>query len=196
MNTFLFYFLLFIIYSFIGWIIDITTALIEEPKLHNRGFLIGPYCPIYGYVAILMILFLDRFKDNAFIIFILSMLLCSVFEYIVSFVLEKIFNTKWWDYSKHKFNIKGRVCLSNAIIFSIVGVLLIYFINPFVVSILNIIPDYILYIISIILLIIFIIDSLVSIIVIYKITRNTKNIDYDYTVEIKKKVSNTIKKKN
>ena len=69
MNTFLYYFLLFIIYSFIGWIIDITTALIEEPKLYNRGFLIGPYCPIYGFVAMMMIfaLFLENMADTSYL---------------------------------------------------------------------------------------------------------------------------------
>ena len=77
MEVFLFYFLLFMIYSFIGWIIDVTSALMENPKLINRGFLIGPYCPIYGVSSIIMIFYLSQYKDNIFTVFLLAILICS-----------------------------------------------------------------------------------------------------------------------
>ena len=77
----------------------------------NRGFLIGPCCPIYGCGCLLFILILPKYLDDPIVLFILAATICSVLEYITSWIMEKLFNTRWWDYSKRRFNLDGRVCL-------------------------------------------------------------------------------------
>lgn len=119
MELFSLYFMLFLIYSFAGWCIEVVNSLIVEKKFVNRGFMLGPYCPIYGYSSILMIFYLDRYTDNILTVFLLAVVVCSFAEYIVSYVMEKLFNARWWDYSDRSFNINGRVCLINAFLFGI-----------------------------------------------------------------------------
>ena len=90
MEKFSLYFILFLIYSFIGWIIEVCNSLITEKKFVNRGFLLGPYLPIYGYSAILMVFYLDHYKDNVLTVFLLAVVVCSFVEYIVSFIIENL----------------------------------------------------------------------------------------------------------
>ena len=107
--------LYFIIYSFFGWVLESIFKSIIQMKLVNSGFLHGPFCPIYGFGAIIMLLFLNSFKNNVFILFIAGFIVLSVWEYIVGVLLEKKFNTKYWDYSENFLNIQGRVFLMNSI---------------------------------------------------------------------------------
>lgn len=111
------YYLLFFIYSVIGWIIEVTNIFITKKKFINRGFLIGPYCPIYGFGGILMTILLEKYYENIILTFIFSIFICAMLEYFTSYLLEKIFNARWWNYSNRKFNINGRICFGNLIIF-------------------------------------------------------------------------------
>lgn len=117
MDKFYFYFILFLIYSFIGWAMEVCVTFPKYKKFVNRGFMLGPYCPIYGYSSIIMILYLNHYKDNPLTVFLLAVVVCSFIEYMVSYFMEKIFKARWWDYSNRKFNINGRVCLNNAFFF-------------------------------------------------------------------------------
>ena len=105
-NNLCFYFVLFLIYSFIGWLMEISFTLYKDKTLVNRGFLMGPYCPIYGCGCILIILLLKRYLNDFIVLFIMSMVICSILEYLTSYIMEKLFKARWWDYSKKKFNIK------------------------------------------------------------------------------------------
>ena len=125
------YFLLFLIYSCMGWIMEVINSIIMQKKFVNRGFLIGPYCPIYGCGAILITLLLNKYLDNPATLFIMAVLLCGTLEYLISYIMEKIFHLRWWDYSKDKFNINGRVCLRTVIPFGILGMMIMYITNPF-----------------------------------------------------------------
>ena len=131
-ETILYFVAYFIIYSFVGWVLESVYKSVGQRKLVNSGFLIGPVCPIYGTGAILMILTLSSLKNNPILLFISAFFILSILEYIVGFLLEKIFKTKYWDYSNLKFNIKGRVCLKNSIYWGLLGVIFICFINPVV----------------------------------------------------------------
>ena len=153
MYTIFLYILLFFLYSFLGWCLEVLCKLVSEKKFVNRGFLIGPYCPIYGYGAILMSVLLQKYLDDPFTLFIMIVLICSVLEYFTSFFLEKIFHTRWWDYSHNKFNINGRICLETMIPFGILGLAIIYVLNPFFYNLLSYIPQKITNIISIIYLV-------------------------------------------
>ena len=119
------YILLFFIYAFIGWCIEVFCKILEERKFINRGFLIGPILPIYGF-GVLLILASIKPSDNAFIVLLKSVLICSILEYFTSWVMEKFFKTRWWDYSRRRFNINGRICLNTMIPFAVLGLLVVY----------------------------------------------------------------------
>lgn len=154
----------FIIYSFLGWCMESIVRSIYEKKIINTGFLMGPFCPIYGIGAIIMFLFLDGFENKPVLLFFIGVVVLTIWEYIVGVLLEKIFHTKYWDYSGKKFNFQGRVCLENSICWGILGVLFVKYIHPFIQKILgNINTTLLKYIMSIILIVI-IADMIVSII--------------------------------
>ena len=130
--TFIELFIYFILYSFVGYIAEVIFVSFYFKKVVNRGFLCGPICPIYGLGAIGMIFFLRRYTHDIFALFVFGALIASILEYFIGFALEKLFHNKWWDYSENKFNLNGRICLLNTILFGIGSVLLLEFIHPFV----------------------------------------------------------------
>ena len=195
MNTFLYYFFIFIIYTFLGWVLEVSFIFIKTKRFVNRGFLIGPACPIYGFGALIMMFYLTQYKDEPFTVFIMGAFICSTLEYITSYIMEKIFKARWWDYSDKKFNVNGRICLTYAFLFGLCGVIMICFTNPIIIYLLNLIPENIMMIISSSFLIIFITDVLVSFNIISKFKTTALNIAKDSTEEINKKVIETIKNK-
>ena len=154
----------FIIYSFFGWILESTLKTYMQKKPVNSGFLYGPLCPIYGIGALIMLAFLEKFKSNIILLFIIGFIILSIWEYIVGLLLEKIFHTKYWDYSQNKFNIQGRVCLMNSIFWGILGVIFIQYIHPFISMHVSNIPQNILIITTLTITIIIIIDLIITII--------------------------------
>lgn len=160
--TFFGYFLAFMLYSFLGWCIEVILSFIQHKKFINRGFLIGPYCPIYGCGMLLIVFLLKDYTDNFLVLFILSMVICLVLEYITSYLMELIFKARWWDYSDKKFNINGRVCLEYAVFFGIGGTLIMYVVHPFVIKVVSKFSGVILLIVGSILLIGFIVDNVIS----------------------------------
>lgn len=196
MNLYIFlqYFLYFMFYSFIGWCMEVLLVLIQDKKFVNRGFLIGPYCPIYGYGVLLIILLLKDFMFNPIALFLLSMILCMILEYLTSYVMEKIFKARWWDYSDKKFNLNGRICLETSIPFGLGGTLIMYVINPFVVKVVGKLPLNLLLIISTLLIVIYIIDNIVSFSTIIKIDKINFREYMDNTEEITRMVKEHLKK--
>ncbi len=198
MEKFLSYFCIFFTYSVIGWLIESILVSTQEKKIINRGFLIGPYCPIYGIGSLGMILYLEQYKDNIITVFFLAVTLCSILEYITSYLMEKLFKTRWWDYSKEKFNLNGRICGKNACLFGLGGLFLIYIAHPTLKKILTLINKKILLIIIIICLIIFIIDTIISFNIVNKFKKTVTSIDLkkDSTQEFTKLVKETIMTNN
>ena len=135
-------FLLFIIFSFIGWCSEVLyVGIFYEHKFVNRGFLHGPICPIYGFGGCAIMLLPPKILATWVPLFFLSMFLCSVVEYFISWLLEKLFNTLWWDYSHYKFNINGRVCLLNSLLFGAMGILSVHFVIPPILYVLNLLSE-------------------------------------------------------
>lgn len=185
------YFTLFIIYSFIGWLMEVVITLIKERKIVDRGFLIGPYCPIYGTGCLLLITLLNKYKNDPLTLFIMTILVCSILEYTTSYVMEKLFKARWWDYTRFKFNINGRICAETMIPFGILGVLVVYYLNPFLLKIIN--TNTILFTIM---TIIFITDVSVSFGIIKNLKTTINDISKDSTEEITKKVRETLKQRS
>jgi len=127
----------FIIYSYIGWLYESLYCSIEAGRYVSRGFLYGPFCPIYGSCIVFMILlFTDRCKSKL-TLFLSCALFASVLEYVVSFSMEHIFGRRWWDYSNRLLNINGRICIGAAFVFGVSGVLVIRYLHPNLVRYMN-----------------------------------------------------------
>ena len=140
MKTIETWFLWLMIYSIIGWVYESTICSIGHRKLINRGFLNGPYCPIYGTGAVLVLLVLGRIQNPVLLLFAGAVVTCSL-EYLTSWLMEKLFHARWWDYSKRKFNIGGRVCLIGAVVFGAFSVVLVLVLHPFVKSLTDRLTD-------------------------------------------------------
>ncbi len=189
------YFLIFILYSMVGWLLEVISTYPDTKCFVNRGFLIGPYCPIYGKCALLMIFLLHPFK-NIYIIFIMSIIVCSISEYITSYVMEKLFKARWWDYSKYKLNLNGRICLQNSLLFGLLGVVLIKYINPHVFNFISSIPSNIINILFYTILIIYVCDFIVSFKVIMKVKNMSLHyVNLDNTKEITEKIKTILNNK-
>ncbi|MGN0145237.1 MAG: putative ABC transporter permease [Clostridium sp.] len=121
---------LFTFYSFCGWCLEVSYYFKNEKRFVNRGFLKGPFCPIYGFCIVTLILLLEEYKNNVILLFIFAFFITSFFEYITGVILEKIFKAKWWDYTDDPFNIQGYVCLPYSLLWASGEVLIITVINP------------------------------------------------------------------
>ena len=130
MSTVLNYLFYFFVYSFMGWLLEVAVRFKEEKKFVNRGFLLGPICPIYGYAMVALVLLVGTKGQDILSIFLMTVFVCATLEYFTSLIMEKLFKARWWDYSNKKFNINGRICLEVMFEFGIMGTLALYFLQP------------------------------------------------------------------
>lgn len=140
MMGFNFLFLHIIIYSFIGWTFEVIYAYKNQHKFINRGFLKGPICPIYGFCTITIIFLLKPISSNILLLFLSSTIIISLIEYITSFVLEKLFNRRYWDYTEDPLNINGRICLHFSLSWGLLAVAAIKIVHPTIVKFISLVP--------------------------------------------------------
>ena len=169
MNGLYYAFVLFIIYSFIGYVVEMIFCAVIDKKIVNRGFLCGPILPIYGLGAIFMLLLLLRYKSDPLVVFVFGAIICSALEYFTSFIFEKIFHNRWWDYSNYKYHLNGRICLLNTVLFGIGGIAIIYGTQPWIDKFITWIDPTILLVCTIICLIILVLDIIYSMVVAYNL---------------------------
>ena len=186
-------FFVFFFYSIVGWIIEVIDCLIYEKKFINRGFLIGPYCPIYGFGCAFITVCLNE-TDDFVSLFLKSALICSALEYFTSYIMEKIFKYRWWNYSNRKFNINGRICLETTIPFGLGACIIVKVINPILFKVLGLMSNTFSTILFILLLMLIIIDTIFSNLFVSKINDVEKNSGVDSTEELKEKMFDFIKK--
>ena len=166
-------FIVFLLFSVIGWICEVAyVGIFFEHKFVNRGMLHGPLCPIYGVGGILILALPPRLQNPVWLLFITGLNFCSLVEYVGSFALEKIFHTKWWDYSEKKVTIKGksiplhingRICLQNSILFGVMTVAVIKFVQPLIEKMLSHFSNFIIITIANVLLVAFLIDLVITV---------------------------------
>lgn len=171
------YFLWFIIYSIIGWIYETILCSITQKQFVNRGFLNGPYCPIYGFGAVINIMLLGKL-ESPIVIFFLGAILACILEYFTSWAMEKLFHARWWDYSNRKLNLKGRICLIGAVVFGTLSALVIKVIHPVVYEYTNSLKKSILNITSLLLFTIFVTDTTYTITKFAKFEKKLKELSY------------------
>lgn len=177
----------FIIYSFLGWVMESIVRTICEKKLINTGFLHGPFCPIYGIGSIILFLLLRNFENRLVLLFFSGIIVLTFWEYIVGVMLEKIFKTKYWDYSDQKFNFQGRICLVNSICWGVLAVLLVKYIHPFIENLVSKVDITILYYIIGITSFLMLIDMIISIIKVKNIQSTLEQVE-KLNKEIKEKL--------
>lgn len=182
------WFLYFVIYSFLGWICEVIYCSIPAKKFINRGFLKGPICPVYGFGAVFVIYIMTSLNiKSPILIFIFGGIIASVIEFIADLMLEYVFHTRLWDYSNRKFNIKGRVCLLNSTLFSILSLVLMSFIHPIIMSYIKMLSNRALIIIVIICMLLLITDISYTVLEVINLNTTLKNMSL--LKELKKEFS-------
>lgn len=194
--------LLFFVYSFVGWCIEVTLKYFQFHRFINRGFLIGPILPIYGTGCILITLAIDilanisEYETSYGSVFAVSFLLCGAVEYLVSYVMEKRFHARWWDYSQKPMNLNGRIWIGNLILFGLGGVIVVKLTNPLIYRLFNLVPDFIRLILAATLCVVVLADYLVSHFVLRLVKDSVEKSQADNTEEISKEVRRTLSDKN
>ncbi len=150
--------LIFFSMSLIGWIWEVIYRLIRKGVFANRGFLFGPWIPIYGIGAVLVILISKKLRKQPFAFTLVTAIVCASLEYTISVILEYAFHMKYWDYGRYFMNLNGRICLESVLGFTIAGFIACYFLLPFINKLLNKIKPKLKLIICIILSVLYIID--------------------------------------
>lgn len=157
--------ILFLIVSILGWCIEVLLKYLQYHRFMNRGFLIGPYCPIYGSGAVMITLsvgFFSKIDNSISSTFIISLLICGFWEYAVSYYLEKRFHARWWDYSHKPMNLNGRIWIGNLVLFGIGGTVIIHVVDPYILQIVSSMSNTVLYTLSICIVILFTADYTIS----------------------------------
>lgn len=186
----------FTVFSVAGYFIEVILCSIDQKRVVNRGFLFGPYLPIYGFGGIFMMYLTRGVRYDFVLTFLISMTVGAIVEYISSYVLEKLFHVRWWDYSQtDKLNLNGRICVRNTLAFGVGGCVLIYWALPAINGLLRILPVGVQVAVAIIAAIIFAFDTVISTYANAKVTSmaDFNDILGDQTNEIKKYAKLVIK---
>lgn len=154
--------LLFFIYAFLGWCMEVAFVAVTLGKVVNRGFLNGPVCPIYGCGMLGVLIVLLPVKQNILLLFLGGMMICSAVELFGGWILDKIFHMRWWDYSERPFNIGGYICLPFSIMWGFAVVFAVKFVHAPIMAVVEKIPYGVQIVIIIVFVIIFIIDMIVT----------------------------------
>ena len=134
------YVLMFFLYSMAGWAGETTYRSLGERKIINTGFLFGPMCPIYGTGALVFEVFLTPLNKHPVLVVLLGMVLADTVEYLTSYIMEKLFNARWWDYTDEFMNLHGRICLKHTSYWAIAAFVYVYFISPMYVYLISFVP--------------------------------------------------------
>lgn len=162
-------FLIFFICSFIGYFMEVIWCYLASGKLVNRGFLSGPIIPIYGLGAVIILFCLLRYYEDPVVVFVFGVIITSSLEYFTSFLLEKLFHNRWWDYSTQKYNLNGRICLKNSFAFGILSLAIIYLVTPLLVIVFSLFTIQVWTIIAIALAVIIALDIMYSVVIAYNL---------------------------
>lgn len=181
------WFLLFMVYSFCGWIMEVLVTILQRRKLVNRGFLVGPICPIYGVGAVLLSLILGQ-SENWFAIFCVALVGSAILEYSVSFLMEKLFRVRWWDYHNRAFNLNGRICLESIVSFGIIGIIIVKIATPFFFWLFAGLPTWLIFTLAGILFAWLIFDIVLSLWLILGVRVTVGTAERDATEEISERV--------
>ena len=156
-------FLYFIIYSFLGWLLETVYCSLRERRFVARGFLYGPICPIYGVGVLMMLCWFAPFTDQPLIFYMVATVCMSAWEYLVGWLLEPTTHIKYWDYSTRRFNLHGRICLSISLTWGVLAYLVIFWIHPVVAGLTAQMSDFAIHVAGVVLLALLVADAAATI---------------------------------
>lgn len=180
----------FIFFSIIGYVGELIYCSLNKRK--SGKALYGPWCPLYGLGGLLITSVLSSFESNILLVYIVGVIVSSFTEYFVSLVLEVIFDARWWDYSFKKFNLNGRICLENSLLFGVLAVVVYYLYIPFRVYLVSICNPLLLRIIVYSIFLVISIDGLITILEAIEVKYRLDVIDKEGTdnkVKLKNKLN-------
>ena len=167
LDTVVNYVFMFFFFSAVGWTIECTYRSLGEKRIINSGFLHGPMCPIYGTGMLAFHIVLVPLSQPAekrfWLVILLGMVLADTVEYMTSFLMEKLFHARWWDYSNNFMNLHGRICLKHTVYWAIISVIYTYIIAPLYDFILSFIPQNVRGIAVIVILAVFLVDLFITV---------------------------------
>ncbi len=152
----------FLIYSFLGWCVEVTYAAVADGILSNRGFLNGPVCPIYGFGMLILLIFLAPIQENLLLLFLGGVIIPSLLELVGGWALYKLYHTRWWDYSDFPFNFGGYICLMFSLLWGIGTVLIIRVVHPLIARLVAAFPTSVGWVLMVILYVIYAIDLVLT----------------------------------
>lgn len=156
-------FLYFVIYAFLGWILETVYCSVRERRFVARGFLYGPVCPIYGVGVLMMLCWFAPFTGQPLLFYVIATVCMSAWEYLVAWILETTTHIKYWDYSDRKFNLHGRICLSISLTWGVLAYLVIFWIHPVVAGLVEWLSVFTIYVADVVLLVLLVADAAATI---------------------------------
>ena len=167
----------FVLFAIAGYICEVIFAAIVLGKFVNRGFLNGPWCPIYGFGVVIVAICLKPLSKSLLVLFIGSVLLTSVLEYFTGFILEKVFDQKWWDYSDDKFNLGGYICLKFSLLWGVACTAVVKLVLPAVDAVIRVVPHFVGLIVTGVIVAVMLIDLTATVVTIMGIKKKIRLID-------------------
>lgn len=155
--------LLFFAYCVLGWIWESCYVSVRQHLWVNRGFLYGPWLPIYGFGAIIILFLTLPVRDNLFLVYLFGLTGSTILEYITGAAMEKLFHMRYWDYSQHRFNVNGHICLSVSLGWGLFSIVLVTFLHPPVEKLVLLIPVWLTEPLSLVLVALFTLDTTKSV---------------------------------
>ncbi|MDD7281584.1 putative ABC transporter permease [Floccifex sp.] len=191
--------IVFFIFSFLGWCMEVILKFIQLHRFVNRGFLVGPYCPIYGFGVVFIIVIIGdilKIHNSIFAVFIEGFIICGILEYVVSYALEKRYHARWWDYSNKPLNINGRVWIGNLCLFGCAAVVIIEVVYPLLRTMLDSISITSRNLIATLILILLFVDCIISRQAMHVIRDEIDGTAADDTEEISSKIHMALKSRS
>jgi len=191
---------LFFVFSVLGWMMEVTLKYIQYHRFINRGFLIGPYCPIYGSGVVLVTVLVGGLigirGGTPGEIFLAGFFICGGLEYFISWYMEKAFHARWWDYSRKPMNLNGRVWIGNLMLFGLASVVIVLWIDPVYFRLIEKLPLFWLHFAAIAIVALLVSDCVVSHVMMDIVRREIDAQDGDSTEEISLRVHELLRDRN
>ena len=191
---------LYFVFSCLGWMMEVTLKYIQYHRFINRGFLIGPYCPIYGAGVVLVTVLVGGLVGirggTPGEIFLAGFVICGGLEYFISWYMEKVFHARWWDYSRKPMNLNGRVWIGNLMLFGLASVVIVLWIDPVYFRLIEKLPLFWLHFAAIAIVALLVSDCVVSHVMMDIVRREIDAQDGDSTEEISLRVHELLRDRN
>ncbi len=167
----------FLLYSFLGWVLEVVYHVISIGKVINRGFLNGPVCPIYGFGMLAVLLILHPFSDNLLLLYVGGTIFATLIELVGGFILFKLFNMRWWDYSEEPFNLGGYICLKFSLAWGFCIIFAMKVVHPVVEMNVSLLDGVVGHILVLILWIIFFVDFVITVLTVMELNKDLEEIN-------------------